>query len=61
MHSDASGDLILENNRETKRMQFFRLRRLELTEKVLGSISEVQLFNGDTFPDAADVVAQSLI
>lgn len=42
-------------------MQFFRLRRLELTEKVLGSISEVQLFNGDTFPDAADVVAQSLI
>jgi len=60
-HPDASDNLMSGDDRKRKRMQFFRLRRLELTEKVLGSISEVQLFNGDTFPVAAEVVAQSLI
>ncbi|KAH6875866.1 hypothetical protein BKA58DRAFT_130184 [Alternaria rosae] len=59
-HSDASGDFILENNREMKRMQFSRLRRLELTEKVLGSISEVQLFNGIALLTAAMVQRNSL-
>jgi len=47
---DASGNLIDENSPEMKRTQFFRSQRLELTEKVLRSISEVQIFNGNTFP-----------
>jgi len=46
IHPDASGDEDTENEWEVKRTRFVRLQRLYLTEKVLESISEVQLFNG---------------
>jgi hypothetical protein len=47
--SDALGDENLDNNWKVKRMDYFRLQRLEVAEKILGSISEVQLFNGIHF------------
>jgi hypothetical protein len=47
--SDALGDENLDNNWKVKRMDYFRLQRLDVAEKILGSISEVQLFNGIHF------------